>query len=103
MSNSDLALRQSRLLARRLSQSAKQDSSFIRASFEQVLGRTPMPAELVASQAFLTRQADLFRQNQQEVQSTVAGPDGPSAQPELRARENLVHALFNHTDFVTIR
>ena len=29
--------------------------------------------------------------------------DGPSADPAARARENLVQALFNHTDFVTIR
>ena len=27
----------------------------------------------------------------------------PSADPVLRARENLVHVLFNHNDFVTIR
>ena len=27
----------------------------------------------------------------------------PAADPRLRARENLVHVLFNHNDFVTIR
>jgi hypothetical protein len=27
----------------------------------------------------------------------------PSGEPGLRARENLVHALFNHHDFVTQR
>jgi hypothetical protein len=28
---------------------------------------------------------------------------GPSADPEQRARESLVHVLLNHNDFVTIR
>ncbi len=27
----------------------------------------------------------------------------PSADPALRARENLVHVLLNHNDFLTIR
>ena len=27
----------------------------------------------------------------------------PSADPNQRARENLVHVLINHNDFVTIR
>ena len=27
----------------------------------------------------------------------------PAADPRLRARENLVHVLLNHNDFVTIR
>ena len=35
-----------------------------------------------------------------------SGPDPsvkPSADPARRAREGLVHVLFNHSDFVTIR
>jgi len=35
-----------------------------------------------------------------------AGPAAsvlPSTDPQQRARENLVHVLFNHNDFVTIR
>ena len=27
----------------------------------------------------------------------------PAPQPHLRARENLVHVLFNHNEFVTVR
>lgn len=27
----------------------------------------------------------------------------PSSEPEMRARENLIHVLFNHNEFVTIR
>jgi hypothetical protein len=27
----------------------------------------------------------------------------PAAEPNLRARENLVHVLMNHNEFVTIR
>ena len=36
-----------------------------------------------------------------------AAPDkegrAPAADPALRARENLVHTLLNHNDFVTVR
>jgi Protein of unknown function (DUF1553) len=37
-----------------------------------------------------------------EAEAEVAGVP-PSADPDLRAREVLVHALFNHNEFVTIR
>ena len=30
-------------------------------------------------------------------------PTTPADDPALRAREDLVHVLFNHNDFVTIR
>ena len=64
----------------------------------QVLGRPPRDAELSASRDYLARQVKLFAGNK-----LTATPDGPSADPAVRARENLVQALFNHTDFVTIR
>jgi hypothetical protein len=37
------------------------------------------------------------------VQSGAAGEVKPESDPHLRAREDLVHVLLNHTDFVTIR
>jgi hypothetical protein len=108
LSNSDLELRQGRLLARKLWQAVAteapgpdREAAFVRAAFEQVLGRPPSSAEVQASAAFLARQVRLFQESQAEVRA--AGADGPSTDPAARARENLVHALFNHNDFVTIR
>jgi hypothetical protein len=37
------------------------------------------------------------------VATGAAGEMKPESTPHLRARENLVHVLLNHTDFVTIR
>jgi hypothetical protein len=60
---------------------------------------------LRASTAFLARQTRLFEQQKKEIEaaSKVAGSDGPSPEPDVRARENLIHALLNHNDFVTVR
>lgn len=101
MSNSELALRLSRVLARKLAPPSTSDPDFVRAAFETMLNRSPREAETTASVAFLERQRSLFEKNKAAL--TAAGPDGPSAEPAQRARENLVHALFNHTDFVTVR
>jgi hypothetical protein len=89
LSNSQLSLQLSRLLAKKLP--AGNDEAFITAAFEQMLSRPPRPAERTASLAFLEQQRKLF-------EAEFKGSD-----PTARARENLVQALFNHTDFVTIR
>ncbi|HYH64498.1 MAG TPA: PSD1 and planctomycete cytochrome C domain-containing protein [Urbifossiella sp.] len=82
LTNSELALRTSRALAAKL----PADEAFVRAAFERVLGRPPHADEAAAAAAFLARQRAL-----------------PAADAAARARANLVLALFNHTDFVTIR
>src|SRR5439155_1678504 len=102
LTNSELAQRLSRVLARKLA-AAKPDDEFVRAAFEQVVGRPPRENEAAASVRFLARQRELFEANAAELKATAGQPDGPSADPATRARENLVLALFNHTDFVTIR
>jgi len=89
MSNSELAIRLSRALTKKLT--ANDDAGFVTAAFEQVLSRPPRPTERAASMAFLEQQRKLF-----EVE--LKGMD-----PAMRSRENLVQALFNHTDFVTVR
>jgi mono/diheme cytochrome c family protein len=98
LSNSELAVREGRVLARELWQSVAADTAretaFVRAAFEQILGRAPTPAELRASTGFLASQVQMFVENRAEL---------PGADPRIRACENLVHALFNHNDFVTIR
>jgi hypothetical protein len=106
LSNSELTLRQGRVLARKLWDMLTMESAdtrqaeFIRSAFEQVLTRPPSAAELVASERFLARQAELFHTERVQPSPTA---DGPSTDPETRARENLVIALFNHNGFVTVR
>jgi hypothetical protein len=102
LSNSQLALRLSRVLAGKLS-AAKSDADFVTAAFEQVLSRPPREAEAAASLAFFARQRELFESHAPELKAAATQPGGPSADPAARARENLVLALFNHTDFVSVR
>src|SRR5262249_53848674 len=39
----------------------------------------------------------------EEARAEAAKGNNPSSDPSTRARENLIHALFNHNEFVTIR
>jgi hypothetical protein len=103
MTNSDLAQKLSRTLADKLSATAKVEGEFVRAAFEQVLGRPPRAAEATAGAKFLATQRELFEASAAELKAAPKLPGGPSADPAQRARENLVLALFNHTDFVTMR
>ena len=102
LTNSELAIRMSRGLAGKLSV-ATSDAEFVTAAFEQVLSRPPRAAEASASAAFLARQRKLFEANTAELKAAAKQSGGPSPDPATRARENLVLALFNHTDFVTVR
>ncbi len=101
LSNSALVRRHARLLARSLSAQVKDDAAFVTAAFEQVLTRTPTAAELSECTAFLKQQAQAL----QPGKAAPADPEGrlPAADPVLRARENFIHVLMNHHEFVTIR
>jgi hypothetical protein len=70
--------------------------AFLTAAFEQVLTRPPTSRELELSEAFLDRQATLL--------GLAPAPPGkgPDADPRVRARRDLVHALFSHNDFLAI-
>ena len=125
MANSALALRQGRLLARKLERELgegemgksedkelgrKGDEVFITAAFEQLLTRKPTTAELETSISFLRRQVELFGRLGAEKlaaeESTGESENRPLAASTnlvTRARENLVQALFSHSDFVTVR
>ena len=71
-------------------------------AFETVLGRPPSDKELARSRPFLEQQAALYAKA--STQASPAEEDvPPSKDPALRARESLVHALFNYNDFVTVR
>jgi hypothetical protein len=102
LSNSALALNQSRQLATRL---ASQKDDFLMAAFEQVLGRPPSAAEHSRCERFLREQAELLAKPGRQTPFPPS-PDEvlpPSADPVQHAREDLIHVLFNHNDFVTIR
>ncbi len=81
------------------------DASFIAVAFEQVLGRGPVPEERDACLSYLARQAERLAEPN-GLTPFESGPEDtvpPSPDPRQRARENLVHVLMNHTDFLTIR
>jgi hypothetical protein len=112
MAHSELSIVQSRRASEIVNRTHNQsqgkqstDPEFVTAAFEQILTRRPLPAEHAACETFLRKQAEFFRQNKQLTvfRAVPAGKLGPSKDPVLRARENLVHVLINHNDFVTIR
>ena len=109
LANSPLTLAQSRVLAAELSTVAGRGDGaparFITLAFEQVLTRAPSAEEQAACAEFLRSQTALFGDAaaQKKFDSGDAASVKPSTDPAQRARENLVHVLFNHNDFVTIR
>jgi hypothetical protein len=109
--NSALALDQARILAERLSEPLGESDDqaartrFIVAAWETILSRSPSPEEVALCQTFLEQHAALAEDSNQ-----AAFPAGgqtfrrtPSPLPHQRARENLIHVLYSHNDFVTIR
>lgn len=102
LANSDLTIRQARILARGLvAELGKEPAAFVNAAFAAVLTRPPTDEERGECLSFLQLQTQLYgppRNPQATVDEKLASPD-----PEVRARENLVRVLFNHHDFLTIR
>jgi mono/diheme cytochrome c family protein len=92
MFNSSLTLEQSGRLARALSEKAEDASTFVGASFLQVLGRPPTEEERAECDRFLANSS-------RPAISADIGGDGSA----LRARERVILVLFNHHEFVTIR
>ncbi len=112
LTNSRVALNQSRLLARKLwsesmirtSDESARPATLVTAAFEEILSRRPSGAEFAICQDFLQRQVELFRST--TIQTPAAATDGTipaSADPVVRAAESLVHSLFSHNDFVNVR
>jgi hypothetical protein len=103
LTNSQLAIQQSRLLARKLS-GKQDDAAFIVAAFEHLLSRGPSEKEASACREFLQKQAELYRKTDpKELKALSPGAIPPSPDPVLRARESLVRVLYNHNDFITVR
>jgi len=92
LANSKLALTLSRKLAERLEKELGEagDDEFIRAAFESVMAVRPTYEEVTVCRESLGETRRVLRA-------------GGAKEVERRSRENLVHALVNHNDFVTIR
>ena len=109
LANSELSLTLARLLGRDISRqtaaAGQQESRFIEEAFQRVLGRPPSEKEHQASKSFLKEQGDLLRNPSALTRFGGAGAAEvtPADEPDLRARESLVHVLFNHNDLVTVR
>ena len=109
LANSKLSLQVSRVLeeqiTKRTGATAASDSKFVADAFDVVLNRPPTAAERTESLRFLQEQEELFQDTKKltPIQTGAAGDVKPETDPHLRAREDLVHVLVNHTDFVTIR
>jgi hypothetical protein len=109
LSNSSLSIAQSRKLASRITADTGGDmnpiGSFVTSAFERVLGRSPTGTERQTCEQFLREQSERLAKPS-DLDAFAAGdasPVPPSWDPAQRARENLVHVLINHNDFVTIR
>jgi hypothetical protein len=111
MMNSALAIDQSRRLAGRLSETVGSGddesvrAAFISAAWESILNRKPNSEELRACQAFLEQSVSSISGSPPETfpASGQTATQPASKLPHQRARENLVHVLYSHNDFVTIR
>ncbi|MDR3620718.1 MAG: DUF1553 domain-containing protein [Paludisphaera borealis] len=103
LANSPLSLAQARRLAATL-ETTPDDDAFIATAFERVLGRKPRPQEQEACAAFLKSQAERLGEPAKlsAFPPSPAAAVAPAADKARRAREDLVHVLFNHNDFVMI-
>jgi hypothetical protein len=104
LSNSQFSYTMARRIAQKLGAAAS-DADFIREAFETILGHPPSAAEKAASEKFLKEATELLGETKSltKFKAGSAPEVAPSADPHLRARENLTHAFLNHTEFVTIR
>ncbi|WP_437200855.1 DUF1549 domain-containing protein [Planctomicrobium sp. SH664] len=109
LANGPLTLTQARSLAGKLTtecgSGTATDQSFVETAFERVLCRPATSKELDVCLEFLMQQSQRLTATDSLSPITGGPPQklAPSADPHQRARENLIHVLFNHTDFVTIR
>lgn len=89
--------------ARALTARLADETDFVTAAFESVLTRPPTPAEHARCEQFLKQHPAVLRSGQEAFPSGGSARSKPAADPQTRARENLIHVLFLHNDFVTLR
>lgn len=112
MANSTLTLAQARILAKKINDSRSDASGdnrsshrFIENAFVRILCRQPTSEELESCLEFLDQQSSALSDTK-ALTPFFSGPAAtvaPAGDPQQRARENLVHVLFNHNDFITVR
>jgi hypothetical protein len=83
-----------------LSLSGPGNGAFVAAAFEQALCRRPTAAELERSLEFLASQERLFAGRGSS--AAASGTSNGIADPAGRSRQNLIHALLCHNDFLTV-
>jgi len=99
--NSALMQNSARHLASQLS---GDDKTFIKAGFETVLNRAPTQKEFKRCEQFLSEHQIMLKNDKSEKFSAKSGAiEAPATDTLGRARENLIHVLFLHNDFVTVR
>ncbi|MGZ0172579.1 MAG: DUF1553 domain-containing protein [Planctomycetales bacterium] len=110
MTNSALPLEMARHLARQIDhETAGKDVElaqrrFVEAAFEQVISRQATTQELDFCVNFLNHQTELLTSPKLTAfEGPAVAKVAPSSNKELRAKENLIHVLYCHNDFVTIR
>jgi Protein of unknown function (DUF1549)/Protein of unknown function (DUF1553) len=101
MINSELTISQARRLVRYWKEEPLADSvSFVKAMFEHILSRPATDDEVTTCVQFLMECAN--RPMEVEVAAKLDDLSRPSSDPATRAREQLVHVLINHHEFVSI-
>jgi hypothetical protein len=107
LANSRLTWEAARRLARSLAaEGPDEPAAFAAAAVERVLGRPATADEVALCATFLDEQTRFFEAHRSRLAPAAAHPadvDKPSADPAVRARESVIHALFNHHDFVTLK
>lgn len=105
LANSRLSIVESRKLAHAQNGVAGSDNEFVTIVFEKILTRPPSNEEHASCIRFLSSQASLLKapKNLSTFETNSKTKTPPSDDPHLRARENLVHVLLNHNDFVSVR
>jgi hypothetical protein len=101
MINSELTITQARRLVRYWKGEPLEDAAlFARAMFEHILSRPATDDEVTTCVQFLSDCAG--RPAATEFAANLDDLSKPSADPVTRAREQLVHVLMNHHEFVSI-
>ncbi|QDU10948.1 PSD1 and planctomycete cytochrome C domain-containing protein [Gimesia aquarii] len=116
LTNSQLSVQKGRQIANQLWSQVvglnktreQKNQAFIQSAFELILTRPASDKEQIAATKFLSGQERLFSQAKtkpapQTKKQIKNDFNQPATEPEVRARESFVQALFSHNDFVTIR
>ena len=110
LSNSPLVIGMSRRLATEISKYTGEEDSpdsraeFVEAAFEQILTTPPSEEFRRLALDFLKKQTKRIEAGSlNSFSGSATVQPAASQQPHQRARENLVHVLFCHNEFVTVR